>query len=137
MGPLTLPQGLESLDEPLACLITLGIAAPCCGFIASGRLGQGHLSSNRAVLWQGMMDGFSSAAGELNRAGIMEDDIPGSLGIPLRAQPLPARGQCLPKIMNPAEHTWWHPPLASPRKDQRAELALQIKMIEPVEEALE
>lgn len=134
MGPLTLPQGLESLDETQACLITLGIAALCCGFIASG---QGHLSSNGAVLRQGMIDGFSSAAGELNRAGIMEDDIPGSLGIPLPAQPLPARGQRLPKVINPAEHIQWHPPLARPRKDRGAEFALHIKMIEPVEEALE
>lgn len=69
-------------------------------------------------------------------AEIIEDDIPVSPGIPLPAQPLPARDQRLLKTMNPAAHTRWHPPLARLRKEWGAELALQLKTIERAEGAL-
>lgn len=49
----------------------------------------GHLSSSGAVLQQRMMDDFSSAVGRIESAGIIEDDLPGSLGI--QTQPLPGK----------------------------------------------
>lgn len=63
-------------------------------------------------------------------AGIIEDDILGSLEVPLPVQPLPAREQRLPKIMNPAARALWHPPPARVRKDWGAEPVPQLKTIE-------
>lgn len=101
MGALALPRGLNSPAEPQACLATLGIAAArCC------------------------------CCKGIELAGIAEDDIPGSLGIPLPAQPLPSKKEWLPKIMNPVVHTWWHPPPARLRKGWGAEPAPQLEMVE-------
>lgn len=75
----------------------LGVAAPCCGFIVPARLGWGtcpavELCCSRNDGW------FLPCCRRIESAGIIEDDIPGSLRI--QTQPLPAREQLLPKILN-------------------------------------
>lgn len=96
MGALTLPWAFSFLPEPQACLFTWTLLLPAVVPLC--------LPS-----WDGaLVQQWSCAAAEndeflhywrrIESAWIIEDDIPGFLGI--QTQSLPARGQLLPKIMN-------------------------------------
>lgn len=66
--------------------------------------GTGALVQQWSCAAAGDNGGFLLCCGVIKLAGI-EDNIPGSLGIPLPAQLLPAREQQLPEAMNLGAHT--------------------------------
>lgn len=97
MGALTLPQALNFPSEPQACLFTWALLLPAVVSLClpgwSGALVQQW--SCAAAENDGL---FLHCCRRIESAGIIEDDIPGSLGF--QTQSLPAREQLLPKMMN-------------------------------------
>lgn len=97
MGALTLPRALNFPSEPQACLFTWALLLPavvslCLPGWAGALVQQWSCAAAENDGW------FLHCCRRIKSAGIIEDDIPGSLGI--QTQPLPAREQLLPKIMN-------------------------------------
>lgn len=98
-------HGLSVSRLSLRFASSLGCCCSLLWFHCACQAGLGHLSSNGAE-----NDGWFLLCCRIESAGIIEDDIPSSLGI--QTQPLPAREQLLPKL-------WTHTTASTSSKTQK------------------